>query len=148
MKKCKKCKETKEITKFYKDKTKKDGLQPRCKSCVTVIVKIYRQNNKDKTKEYYKTWYSLKQGIYSIFAGSICLYVGESKQLLSRIYHHRAYIKNPAIAPKNYKYFYENINNDYPNWEIKIIEETPNHKEREIYWINKLKPKFNIKCNK
>jgi len=33
MKSCKKCNETKDLSKFYKDKSFKDGLRSTCKSC-------------------------------------------------------------------------------------------------------------------
>jgi hypothetical protein len=33
MKVCYKCSETKELTEFYKDRTRKDGLENRCKDC-------------------------------------------------------------------------------------------------------------------
>ena len=45
---CSKCKETKGIGEFHKDKSTKDGLNSRCKSCK----KAYQEANKDKFKAY------------------------------------------------------------------------------------------------
>ena len=52
MKKCYKCKEEKELTEFSKNKLKKDGYDGKCKSCF----KEYRENNKEKIKEYRKEY--------------------------------------------------------------------------------------------
>jgi hypothetical protein len=48
MKRCSKCKEIKDLKSFNKDKQKKDGLSPRCFSCL----KLYRILNSEKKKEY------------------------------------------------------------------------------------------------
>jgi hypothetical protein len=44
---CTKCKIEKELSEFSKDKTQKDGLRNKCKSCC----KEYRQANKEIIKE-------------------------------------------------------------------------------------------------
>ena len=41
---CTKCKIEKSINEFYKDKSKKDGLESNCKECK----KLFKQNNKEK----------------------------------------------------------------------------------------------------
>lgn len=63
---CNKCNNIKSITLFYKDKTKKDGIDCYCKECKNIIIKQrydlnkdkyiqksrkYRENNPEKTKE-------------------------------------------------------------------------------------------------
>ena len=47
MKKCNKCKVEKPLTEFYKDKSRKDGLNTPCKSC---IKKYYAENKEERTK--------------------------------------------------------------------------------------------------
>ena len=49
MKVCSKCKEDKELSECYKDKSKKGGHISNCKCCR----KKYRDDNKDKMKEYF-----------------------------------------------------------------------------------------------
>jgi len=43
-KSCSKCKETKEISKYNKKLDTKDGLQPYCKSCITLAKKKSKEN--------------------------------------------------------------------------------------------------------
>lgn len=52
-KKCYKCKIEKDIKSFTKNKTRKDGLEPRCKSCA----KEYRDANKERAAKYKKEYY-------------------------------------------------------------------------------------------
>ena len=48
---CTKCGEEKIITEFQKDKSKKDGFRPDCKTCRKKYVKIYYNKFKDKISE-------------------------------------------------------------------------------------------------
>ena len=50
-KKCSRCKAVKPLTEFYKDKSRKDGLQPRCKPCSKAVVKEYQQTDKGKAMQ-------------------------------------------------------------------------------------------------
>jgi hypothetical protein len=76
MKKCYKCKEEKQLQEFAKDKSKKDGLNSSCKVCSRLMVKdyhkenkekikssrkIYNENNRDKNKEYWESYYALNK---------------------------------------------------------------------------------------
>ena len=63
MKTCSKCKESKDEAEFSKNKSKKDGLDSRCKSCVreyqrTDAYKEYREayQQTDTYKEYQKAY--------------------------------------------------------------------------------------------
>ncbi len=47
-KKCSMCGALKQPSEFYKDKTRIDGLDSRCKACGIVKAEIYREENKDK----------------------------------------------------------------------------------------------------
>jgi hypothetical protein len=145
MKECYGCKLTKEYTEFSKDKTKKDGLQHKCKSCWNIYNKIYRQNNKEYYKNFMKRWANKLKGIYKIASNDLVLYVGQSKQLNGRIDKHKHLIKNPDSKWIKQKKLYDTINTQYPNYTISIIEECSVDKliERENYWINELKPILN-----
>jgi len=46
--KCNICKETKEDTEFYKNASKRKGINSECKVCVRVSRKKYYENNKKK----------------------------------------------------------------------------------------------------
>lgn len=56
MKTCAKCKIQKEISDFYTDKSKKDSLCTKCKTCIKEAHSIYYQNNSDERKEYQNQW--------------------------------------------------------------------------------------------
>ena len=129
MKECKKCQETKELTEFYK--MGKYHLNS-CKKC------YIKDHNKHVLKYQYK-----KQGVYGIFSNEQCLYIGESKALMARISYHKSQIKKihkNIVQISLYKSILQ-----HSDIEFKILEETPNHKEREQYWITKLKPEYNEK---
>jgi 5-methylcytosine-specific restriction endonuclease McrA len=57
MKVCTTCKVKKSFYDFYKDKRKKDGLYPRCKSCHLKCTKKYYDNNTEKIRSNYKKYY-------------------------------------------------------------------------------------------
>jgi excinuclease UvrABC nuclease subunit len=103
----------------------------KCKSCYN---KYNNTNNK---------WRNKGQGVYGIFSGQSCLYIGESKQLNNRISQHKTYIKNPN-GNKN-KYFIElyNLISQHKDITFKVLEETPNHKTQERIWIEYLCPLYN-----
>lgn len=50
-KRCWRCKETKPVSEFYKNRSKKDGLQDRCKGCTQERDRRYYENNKEKVME-------------------------------------------------------------------------------------------------
>ena len=52
-KRCCKCKIEKDIESFTKNKNRKDGLEPKCKSCA----KEYRDANKERAAKYKKEYY-------------------------------------------------------------------------------------------
>ena len=53
-KRCNKCKKIKSLTKFWKLKASKDGLQYYCKSCMSNATKIYRKENVEMYKKIYE----------------------------------------------------------------------------------------------
>lgn len=52
MKKCIICNKEKNFKEFFKDKSSKDGLKYKCKSCIKQYREIYNLENKEKTKIY------------------------------------------------------------------------------------------------
>jgi hypothetical protein len=162
MKKCSKCQETKELTEFCKDKSRKDGLQTKCKSCFKIIWSLYYPNNKEKCKIYsnwyrnnkedykedYKRWRknrlnSIEPGVYMF----TCLvngkrYIGESNQPQRRKSEHLYSIAYGNLL-SNKLMKEDMLQYGIDKFKFEILETTPNHKEQEQYWINKLKPEYN-----
>ena len=137
MKKCSKCQETKELTEF---RMRKDGYRNSwCQDCkrencrTSPIQKQWLQNNIN----------SIQSGVYMF----TCLvnnkrYIGESNKPERRRKEHLYSISqgkrlsNPEMKEDMLKYGRD-------KFKFEILELTPNHKEREQYWINKLKPEYN-----
>ena len=171
MKTCKKCKVEKSLTNFSKRTIAEDGLSLYCKECDSKAHKKYSEENPFKVKQSrhkaYKKHYfenpgyydyvnkapnrlkitnkwknSWGSGVYGIFSEGKALYIGETTQLKKRITEHISYIKNPSINKSYLQEMYWEISNK-KNYIIGIIEETPNHKERELHYINQLKPLYN-----
>lgn len=72
-KRCSKCKKIKPLSEFYKDRSKKDGLQHRCKICLKIFISHYQKTKKgkatkkryrqtDKGKAYYKRYMKTEKG--------------------------------------------------------------------------------------
>ena len=152
MKQCKVCNKEKPLTEY-------NTRSNRCKPCQYTYSKEWRLNNPDKhksiVKKYYtsdkgkktalksvRTWENKHQGVYGIYENGECLYIGESKRLNGRITDHKYWIRYPHKSI-NQIIFYEQLS-QHKHLIIGVIEETPNHKEREGYWIAKLNPKYNM----
>jgi len=60
MKTCSKCKIEKDLSEFYL--SKRDGIQPACKSCTKSLTKRWKDANPDKVKELSKKWDKLNAG--------------------------------------------------------------------------------------
>ena len=157
-KKCTKCGKGKPTTNFYKNPKTKDRLSSWCKSCVLQSTKKWKknypekhkqssdnwkENNPEKNKQSFKKWSNrLGAGVYALYSKGECLYVGESKQIAFRLWSHFAHIKNPKTLQGNNPKLYNNFRqHDYIY--AGVIENCDNHKKREQYWINKLKPAYN-----
>ena len=139
MKQCKQCSEEKPLTEYYK--TGKWYLS-KCKPCHKKAClpanRKYHKTNKGKASV--KKHQTSKQGVYGIFSNQTCLYVGESGWLNSRIPQHKANIFNKITAPQVELYL---SIRQHDNIEIRILEETPNHKTQERIWIDYLNPLYN-----
>ena len=104
--------------------------------------KEYDTINKQYKKEQIKAKATEVQGVYALYDKGECLYVGESSWLNHRLYLHKSYTRKPDRSKKQRK-LYEILNKNHPNFVCGIVEQTPNHKEKETYYINKLKPLYN-----
>ena len=159
MKKCRKCQVEKPISNYNKRKDQKDGYSLYCKICskqqtkssylknkdkYSAKHKEWKKNNSDKFKSNQYNWRYAIKGIYGIFENGVCLYVGESKRLRDRLIDHKRWIKNPYSSPKDQTNFYKQLQ-QHTNYVMGILEQTDNHKEREQFYINKLKPMYNKK---
>ena len=142
MKKCKICQVEKPRTEFNNNKQSKDGLQSKCKICKSIYESQWYKSNTERKKKTTIKWSKLKSGVYAIFENGKCLYVGETSRLNGRISDHKTWIKNPSVS--NNISFYNKLSN-HKSYIIGVVEECSNHKEREKYWINKLKPLYNEK---
>ena len=160
MKQCNACKnEFPATTEYFSNrKRSKDGLNYQCKPCAKADLNKWKKENPEKYKKgylrankrnYQKSVESVRKyanawgsGVYGIFEGEKCLYVGESKTLKHRIAIHKSGIKNPQIRPIQQS-LYEALQN-HSNIEFKILEQCDNHKEREGYFIDMYKPIYNI----
>ncbi|NMB09725.1 MAG: hypothetical protein GX982_03425 [Tissierellia bacterium] len=80
-------------------------------------------------------------GIYAWYIDEKCWYIGESTDIVSRAYDH---IKNIISSPE----YWGNAYKTNLTIKIKILEEclAPYLKERELFWIEKLKP-ISQKCD-
>ena len=56
MKTCSKCGEEKKLEEFHKSKTGKNGLSSICKKCVCAKSQIWREQNREKHREYTRQW--------------------------------------------------------------------------------------------
>ena len=126
MKICTKCNGEKLLDNFFSDSSKQSGYCSQCKSC---------------HQHYKKIGHKQKRGVYGIFSADKCLYIGESGELRNRIWVHKSNLKKITTNVEAQRQMYIRIR-DYSNIEIKVLEETDNHKEQEKVWINRLNPLY------
>ena len=137
MKTCTKCKVNKPIEEF---KLRKDGYRNSwCQPCkqenarTSTIQKQWKEENRN----------SIPSGVYMF----TCLingkrYIGESNQPERRRKEHLYSITHgDNMSNKEMKVDMLKYGKD--KFKFEILELTPNHKERESYWINKLNPEYN-----
>lgn len=84
-------------------------------------------------------------GIYALYYGETCLYVGQSKNIEQRYKRHMTRLKSETALQKFNDWFKEN-NCPHDLIELKILEECedcdPIKNELEIKWFNDLSPLF------
>ena len=140
VKTCSKCSKEKSLDKFNKNSASKDGKQSWCKVCVYEKSKNYLKYKTSRIKSI-KKWNNKGQGVYGLFSGETCLYVGESSKLNQRKSAHFSCIKNPSNS-KFHKQLYIRMS-QHDNIYFKVLEETVNHKEQEQVWIEYMTPLYN-----
>ena len=121
--------------------------------------KEYRAKNKQQWQEYnneYQRQYTkdhpdvrlemvantrktLGSGVYAVYSGDRCLYVGCSKQLYRRRFEHMG--GNYTSSHPSLREFKQNGGVT----EFRILEICDNVHERETHYIQTLQPEFNIK---
>lgn len=144
VKQCTKCGIEKSFEEYYKHPKGKYGLQARCKSCRKKTTREYDTNNPDKVYVRNKKHHnSLGKGVYGIFSGMTCLYVGESIALKRRINHHKGRLNNKSWRWSKFEENLYTCLENHNNIEFRILEETDNHKEQELVWIDYLNPLYN-----
>ena len=155
-KQCTKCGETKALEFFYRFKRAKDGRTTACKVCLnnsyTDKRKLYYSNNREYLKkkmienrlekhdEYKEKERIATSARYKTYTPAVYLatfkegtYVGESKVVENRNRFHRlgrSNVNDGSLTFVKYEI-------------LEQVEDTKLRKERELYWINKLKPTLN-----
>ena len=119
MKVCNQCGKNKPLTEFYKKSASKDGLQPKCKSCVKIINKNFREvkpeyqiewqrRNPKKWLAYVNEWVkqnvvadNSRSSVYYIINPEQKVYVGSTQTLFSyrRAAHRKEYKHNNGCMP-------------------------------------------------
>jgi hypothetical protein len=159
MKVCNKCNVEKPLNEYYKGKTKKFGVQDKCKQCNkrlaiewyngnkerhTTNTMKWQHNNQDKQDNYVRKNYSkISSGVYQIK----CMingkrYIGKSIRPNRRMYEHftisDSHQSNEALQADIKQYGKQ-------SFVFGIIEHCPTELllERETYYINTYKPEYN-----
>ena len=142
MKQCNNCKENLILNTNWRVSSQKNNIY-RCNNCRNFDTLTWKRNNVEHTNQLASKYAYAKQGVYGIFSDNQCLYVGESTMLTSRINKHSSHLNGKSRQHvRGQEKLYE-LMDAYDNKEIRILQECQNHKERELYWINKLNPLFN-----
>ena len=143
---CTKCKEYKPWKDFSLAKRGINGRSSRCRKCSRLYVKDwyynkggkqktldYEKNNRDKANKAISKYQSkMHPGVYIVYTEK-GRYIGESIKMERRVWNHKPWNYNSPVDTKILK------------WEIlEVVEDTQLRKEREKYWIKKLKPELNL----
>lgn len=69
-KRCPKCKAEKPASDFAKKAANKDGLQSRCKQCMSEFLSGYYQDNRDRMNAYSKAWYEANKEHHAVLGAA------------------------------------------------------------------------------
>lgn len=135
MKKCIICNEGKNLSEYHKDKSKKDGLSNKCKSCVKSYQKTYqkeyRKLNVDKIKENRKELYNNNKEYEKL----VCETYRKNNPILFKTIVNKWRKNNPEKIKEYSKTYYKNNKG-------KINEYQKNYNKKR-----KLEPIFKLKAN-
>ena len=81
-------------------------------------------------------------GCYGIFWEDVCLYVGESVDIPTRINAHRYFMNHPEKSIEQH-YLYIQLYQYDNRVEFRVLEETLDHQQREKYHIDFNQPLYN-----
>lgn len=129
---CSKCKIEKPLSDFSKNKSRKDGLQDRCKECCA----FYEQQNKDKRREYFSLYN--QQNKDKIRERSALRY-GLNKDQIKE--HQSLYYEQNKDKIKEQQVLYREQNKDKIKEQKALYREQNKHKIKEYYQQNKDKMK-------
>ena len=142
---CSKCKETKPFTDYYTNKSnKRDGHANYCKVCAKKHAAEWNRNNSERHMKNLKKYHHNCSAVYKISnEQNECLYVGQTIAFNRRKNIHIMYTRNPKEKSGQMS-LYVNLNKEQPIT-IEIIEKCSVDAltQREHYYINLLKPKYN-----
>lgn len=57
MKRCSRCQEQKPLTEFHRDRSRRDGLARRCKSCVAIVYRQWRDKDPERARAEWRSAY-------------------------------------------------------------------------------------------
>ena len=130
---CTKCGEYKPWSDFSKEKAGKNGRSAKCKKCQVEYglnnyysdkQKFHRCNEKARKKQ--------KGGIYQVYTRE-GRYIGQSQNIKYRVQAHSCKNAQSKVGTL-----------EVLSWEVlEYIEDKVLRKQREAYWIDKLKPELN-----
>ena len=105
MKRCRVCKVEKELGEFNKDKSRKDGLQNKCKICQKQYKKQYYQRNKETMNQYQKQYFQRNKEAIKEYQKE---YVQRNKEEIKA--YRKQYVQRNKEEIKQY---YKEYNKDY-----------------------------------
>lgn len=130
---CSKCDEYKPWSDYYRLKHGINGYASQCKICMNTSCKVYQKKNRTKVQsQQYEYVGKMSGGVYQLHTRE-GRYVGQSGMLDFRIRNHKC--PNSKIRQ---------IAKEVLSWEVlEYIDDKVLRKQREAYYIKKLKPELN-----
>ena len=162
---CNKCNIKKPACLFFKDKTRNDGLQSKCKSCLKEVVSQHRSEHPAEYKAYCKKFQAnnyehfrndIRKNYFKISAGVYMIknlingkrYIGQSISPSGRMFNHFSVLSNDKkihITNKNLQADLRLYGRDaFVGGMLEHCDKI-NLLTREQFYINEYKPEYNIR---